>query len=277
MEDESNISPKFKAIIFFVIVAILCVVSYFIYENYFKKVRSISTTSSTVTQAMNLVTSFNALKNVNEIAESFYTDGLVTSDLLSNNTKEWIVYSHLKDKLTSVNYNCNLLKDYSIKTYNTCTTLGIDYTFVNKAQKLSYTDFASEYSKVFGSNATITPDNFSSTGVAAYYSKNNNDFLITTLNGVGGTDETQIVSKLKDATIYEDHLEVEEYYANCTKNTGKSGIECHSGTKVVMSDSTLNSASTLDASSFATLYKFTFKKDTNGNYYWYSSEAIKNN
>jgi len=275
MEDEGNFSSKAKGIVTIVVIALICLIAYFVYDNLLKPVRSIGTTSSTVTNAMKLITSINSLRGTDEPADSLYTDYAITTDNLSDKDKSWIVYSHITDKLTNLTFTCSALKGYYDTLYNDCNKYGVDYTFVLMAQKLQFSDFSSEYNTIFGSNSEPSTSNFGSVGVNGYYSKNNNDFLILTYSGVGGTDTRFVLRSLKDATTYPDKLEVEQYYALCSIGSDSTGLKCTAGTKTVKEDEKITTATGLDVTTFGRLYKFTFNKNADGSYYWYSTEPVE--
>jgi hypothetical protein len=277
MEDESNLNSKTKLWITIIAFILFALFGYIIYENYFNPVKKLNSYSNIVSNATDLLKTYNTLNNTYDFSKYFYGDDIVNVDSLTDSQKSWIVYSHLyKDnKLTTLSLNCNLLKEYNTATYNICVNNGIDYTFITKAEKIAYDDFVNEYHNIFGSSSNISTSKFGSTGVSVFYSNANNCFVALTLTGVGGVDAYFAVSAYKSAMQYANRIEVEQYYAQCSINTtNDSGLQCYSGTKLVKSDSSITSKNNIDATSFAQLYKLTFKKDTNGNYYWYSTEPI---
>jgi len=275
MEDEGNFSSKAKGIVTIVVIALICLIAYFVYDVFFKTTRSISINSTVVIDSMKLIEAKNSLRNVTEIPDTFYTDLIVNSSNLTDKDKSWIVYNHISNKLSKLVYTCSILNGYDNALYNTCNSYGTDLTYVETAQKLSYDNFQTEYQKIFGNNTSVPISGFSALGVKGYYSAQNNDFLILSFAGVGGYDDHFSLNMLKDATIYPDKLEVEQYYALCSIGSDSTGLKCMAGTKTVKEDSKTTSRSGLDITTFGRLYKFTFNKNADGSYYWYSTEPVE--
>jgi|GEM_PF-6234702 len=272
MEDEGNISSQVKGVLTIIIIIVVCLVGYFVYDSFLKPVKSVSTNSTIVTDAMKLVKSSNYLRGSMEVMNSFYTDSIVTNSTLSDKDKSWTTYSHITDNTSKLVLTCSALKGYDDDLYKTCNSYGTAIAGVTAVQKLTYDNFKTEYQTIFGSDTTAPTSGFSEIGLKGYYSEENNDFLIVSFSGVGGFDNKFSLTSLKDATIYPDRLEIEQYYALCSIDPG---LKCVAGTKTIKEDATITDKDGLDVSQFGALYKFTFNKNTDGSYYWYSTEPVE--
>lgn len=201
---------------------------------------------------------------------NFYEDRLITYDDIKEEDRFEIAFYVKKHDSEPIIYNsCEETKDFK-SLYSTCT---FDSSFVIGEDAFSYSkinkdELEKNYREIFGPNKSFAKKEYHLHASMVEYSESIDEYLYYTLpeGYYTGVDE---VTKLVKAVKVGNTIELYDYYVFMT-----SWIE-HAGTfKDRHYNTKLSDDFDYDIIEAGQLYKHIYRKDQNGNYYWYSSEPI---
>ncbi len=236
------------------------------------------------------------------IDSNFYNDKLVTYDDLSDESKLYYAYQIIENKKQLKLRDCGELKLYKYNEEDLYAKCLRDEDMIRKDieydgdwvfEDVNKEKLENAYHKLFGEDKEMPLKQFTKLFVGACtYSKEKDDFLC--FNQVGGKEigsrpETKFekYKKKKDSieiydryvwvevkdgfenyvnTYYKSRLKEDKFASetyNYRKYEGEVGLNLE---KPELKDEIFKQGA---------LYKHVFKKDKNGNYYWYSSERIE--
>lgn len=236
------------------------------------------------------------------IDSNFYIDKLVTYDNLSDESKLYYAYQIIPNKKQRKLSDCEDLKTYIYNKEDLYTKCVKDEDMLRKDleedgeftfDNVNKDKLVSAYHKLFGYDKEMPLKQFTKlfTG-ACTYSKEKDDFLcFNTVGGkeIGSRAETKLekYKKKKDSIeIYDRYVWVEvennlDYYENIYYKSRLKEDKFASETfdyemlKEEKRTNLENKELKDEIFKQGALYKHIFKKDKNGNYYWYSSERVE--
>lgn len=222
---------------------------------------------------------YEGFESYNE--NNFYMDKLVTYDTLSDEAKLYYAYQTIKDikdkkinscdELKSYTFNNMNLYEYCLKDPYMLSNVEFMFNDVNKAK------LEDAYHKMYGYDKEMPLKSFtmSFTGVCLY-SDVEDEYLCH--NQVGG-DTTFGISRTKliSADKYFDRIELYDRYVwvDLADNNGFDYYKSRFNKELIANVSEYNEDNDAEYLDKGALYKHVFKKDSDGNYYWYSSERVE--
>ncbi len=222
---------------------------------------------------------FNSYEN-----DNFYMDKLVDYTTLSDEAKMYYAYNTIENVERRWFSSCNDLKSYiynNTNIYNECTSnneiIMEDYSgfewFFNDINKAKLTK---AYQEFYGNDKIFPLKAFtiSVTGACAY-SKEKDDYICyKQVGGDMGVDGAE--TKLVQAVEYNDRIEIYDRYVWYLHSDSKYTFykSRFQNEKIVTQEYNNDFNIPDEILNQGALYKHTFKKDSTGNYYWYSSERI---
>ena len=275
---------KRNIIIIVICLLILVVVAYLVWVNFYKR-EEMSLTDDLVTELYDeleiyfIPELYDGFESYNE--NNFYMDKLVTYDTLSDEAKLYYAYQTLKNindrqissctELEGYTFNDTNLYDYCLN--NQYILDGYEYMFndVNK------TKLEEAYHEMYGYDKEMPLKSFtmSFTGVCLY-SETKGDYLC--YNQVGG-DTTFGVSKTKLVSAYKYSNKIELYdryiWADLADGDGFDFSKSRFDKELIVNVPEYSDEILSEYLDEGALYKHIFKKDANGNYYWFSSERVE--
>ena len=248
-----------------IIVTILCIgtISYIIYDKFIKEdeiAENVETEENIETEESRKL-GLELFNNLITLRNGYY-DYLFIPYLKENITYETLDYPGIilenliseNDKNINLNYNeekCieQVIDDDSVPEdetyYNECNVYYVEKIIIDEI-----------FHKTFGLNKTIDYNNtYLSCGI---FKEKDNKVYAFNITGCGGASDGIPYIKYNYSLFNNNDLEV---YVDYIFVEGATEIE--------------KDPEDLFLENEITKYKVTFKKDTNGNYYWYSSEIIK--
>lgn len=241
--------------------------------------------NSTVKELYKFLNSYTNFNYPSEF-DSFYQDIKVTYENLGIDfIQNYIYYNTTKNSGSKIN-SCSDLAAYGLLSSNDivdCNKYGIDdYQTDNEIKyiNISYDDLNKTYKAIFNTTSNFPTNNFQDTLDYCNYSSIKSDFLCNTKSGVGPYEK--FLNQYVDSTIDDDEIVIytrtllekmisESYNFDSTyiySSSYKYKILKRYNNTLIYDDNS-NFYSYL---SQGQLYKSVFKKASNGNYYWYSTE-----
>ena len=175
------------------------------------------------------------------------------------------------DELKSYTFNNMNLYEYCLKDPYMLSNVEFMFNDVNKAK------LEDAYHKMYGYDKEMPLKSFtmSFTGVCLY-SDVEDEYLCH--NQVGG-DTTFGISRTKliSANKYFDRIELYDRYVwvDLADNNGFDYYKSRFNKELIVNVPEYNEDNDDEYLDKGALYKHIFKKDSNGNYYWYSSERVE--
>lgn len=222
---------------------------------------------------------YEGFESYNE--NNFYMDKLVTYDTLSDEAKLYYAYQTIKDikdkkinsceELNGYIFNDVNLYDYCIKDSNMLISEEYMFNDVNKVK------LEEAYHKMYGYDKNMPLKNFTMNFIGlCLYSDIKKDYLCC--NQVGGdTTFGSSKTKLISADKYSDRIELYDRYVwvDLADNNGFDYYKSRFNKELIANVPEYNEDNDDEYLDKGALYKHIFKKDSNGNYYWYSSERVE--
>ena len=144
---------------------------------------------------------------------------------------------------------------------------------------LNFKDLQKDYQKIFG-NDVLLSENFSSTnlGYVCKYNSNSQNMLCTLGTGGGNTPERAFV-ETDYALKYSNYIELYDYYINIDFSDNSMSYDKDfknvANNKYTGQYDYSQNLKLDELKKIGQLYKHTFKQNSDGSYYWYSSEPVK--
>lgn len=209
---------------------------------------------------------------------NFYMDKVVKYEDLSDESRLYYAYKTIENIERRWFTSCDELKGYSYENEDIATICqkgageiiakdqSSEEWFFNNVNKET---LENAYNSMYGEDKDLPLKSFtmSVTGICVY-SKTKDDFLCFTQTG-GDTYPEHGESKFEYFEEKDDSIEIYDRYLWVEYEVNQSVYYKSRFDKNEKIDST-----TKDISKGA-LYKHTFKKDSKGNFYWYSSERVE--
>ena len=285
----------------YIIIAILTIllidsVGYIVYNEFIKKDETIENNENTNTDKNNQDNESNNEKENNKLSEEELNKlGLelfsrtsieLTSNITSGNYmfyKEYdITYNDLKNEERLEYTYMQIPKN--LKTYNSedayrdsCINTD-NYQYTCYYEKVSTKTFEEYYHKMFGSNKNINYENFEVIIDKLIFCKQESEEIVCYPSDGGGIKDHTSYLEYDYANQDEDRILLYVKFLVLGYNGTESGVfsDAAMNNKIADESPEVTSNNIFDIyGDEAGLYKVTFKKDTNDNYYWYSSEIIK--
>lgn len=201
---------------------------------------------------------------------NFYEDHLITYDDIKEEDRVEIAFYVKNLNREPIKYNsCEEVKDFNrlsgFCAFDPSYVIG-EYAF--SFNKISKDELEKNYKEIFGPNKSFTKQNYHLHASMIEYSESLDEYLYYTLpEGYDtGVDE---VTKLIKAVKVGNTIELYDYYIFMT-----SWIEHYGTFKDRHYNNKISDDFDYDIIEKGQLYKHIYRKDQDGNYYWYSSEPI---
>lgn len=191
----------------------------------------------------------------------------------------------LKKFQSGVIYDCTRIKKASNLNetnmndlYNACEGTYATYTsknyIVNGVYDVNYDSLNASYQKIYGLTNNMTKKDYTDLNNAYCFNQNGD---MVCLSGEGGSTSGWFDARFDSALKYTDYIEYYNYFAYCSDEAGTDYEHCYDQNNKVLGDvptDGITKASDAEFKKLAVKYKTIFKEDSNGNYYWYSTEPV---
>lgn len=238
-------------------------------------------TSTAVIDLYNLITI--KINNQSTIEPLFYQNKLITLSSISSEDQLRLAYfyaSQTNDFASFSLNSCEDIKSYPsfVNYYNSCLQNGLSSLNLSASITINQTFLNYDFQHLFGSENNLTNKSFSFSqyGVNCDYNESQKSYLCLITNSITPSVSTNY-NALKSAQQYSDRIEITDYYASCITKSDNT-LTCYADSK---NQTFLKDNITLDSSGhlpfmfqYAQQYKHIFKLDSNGKYYWYSTEPL---
>lgn len=196
-----------------------------------------------------------------------YSNSIVTSSSLSQEVKNYLTWAVANADMIDGNYTCSQIQsaEYINSSNKVLLQSGCadsNWNFENEypnsildyVYNVNYNQLNDAYHKVFGLECDL-PKQTAMFGIDTCILKND-DLLC--FRGEGGYTDGWYDIRFDSAYMYEDKIELYQYYGEDTTNKDVSAVYYND----------------TEFKAIAKKYVSIFKKDTNNNYYWYSTEPV---
>lgn len=211
----------------------------------------------------------NDVNSLRQIGTSFYEGKLIKYDDINEDARFALTYLYEDYKIHEKEVKtCDELKGYE-DAYDYC--LREEKYFLDgytTFKLIDEKDFTDSYQRIFGSDKSINEKKYHFLAMAFEFNKDGDGILNYTLpEGWIDTieDYTSPIKAIKRGNV----IELYDYHIVLTNIADLYGTYKDSEFKEKLSDEI-----DVNLVTEGQIYKHTYKKDRNGNYYWYSSEPV---
>ncbi len=220
--------------------------------------------------------------------EGFYLGKYVDYNSFSNQNKLYLTYTFKDVKTSSYTFtDCEALKQYK-EVYEMClfddngtgSWFGPSYIEYMRLYKIDIESFKNAYKEFWGSDKEMVEENFDiKYSIGCEYSSENKDYLCHALMQGWPGEQYEMTKLIKaeqigntvylyDYFVYADYASPEGTFKDRYKKEKISTLDYR---EIYFSDE----GEDMSIMGQGQIYKHTFKKNSNGTYYWISSEPIK--
>lgn len=280
MDDGSKGKSRFGTLILVIIILLLLGMVAVIGYKYYEKVENVPNDQGTTL-------SEDGLKNlesdlVYNDPKVLYSSGIIKMDNIPESQQVNIT---LKKFQNSVVYDCEGIKKTTNinasnveEAYASCQKNYEDYVnnnyIVNGVYNVNYENLNTNYKNIYGLTNNLAKKDYTKLDNAYCFYKNGD---IICFNGEGGSTSGWYDARFDSALKYTNYIEYYNYFAYCANSAKDDYSHCYDQNNNVLGDlpsDGITKASDSEFKKLAVKYKTIFKEDSNGNYYWYSTEPV---